>query len=58
MQTIDLQDDELVLLIQLLNKHVVEVQREQVRTKTLPHTPFEADLLARLVAISNEPDPR
>lgn len=47
--TIELQPDELVLLIQALQIYIGEKQK-----KTLENTPFEAQLLTRLVRLSNE----
>jgi hypothetical protein len=45
--TIDLEEDELVLLIQLLNQHIVYIQKRDSNVST----PFEAHLILKMLAL-------
>jgi hypothetical protein len=54
MVTVELENDELVLLIQLANLHVVKLQQAQIdagRDLCNIATPFEAALLQKLLAV-------
>lgn len=49
--TVDLNYDELVLLIQLVNQHFVQLQNDQIKQGVAPEkvaTPFEAALFKKL----------
>lgn len=50
--TVDVNEDEIVLIIQLLNQHIVKLQRASIERTQSPMpepTPFEAQLITRLV---------
>ena len=48
--TLNVDEGEIMLLMQLLNKHFVEIQRGQMAEGKEPSTPFEAELMQKLAS--------
>lgn len=50
--TVDVNEEELMLIMQLLNQHIVKIQRASIERTQSPMpepTPFEAQLITKLI---------
>ena len=52
--TVNIDEDEITLLMQLLNQHFVKLAREQQAAGKDPGTPFEAQLMQKLGTARDE----